>query len=176
MLKTERYTKIPMLLFVGICIAFIPALFVIEGLRGEYYVFCHALFGFSAPLCFGHFFKLDEIDWVPGRRLYKQVRNSLRFWRQTGSIRRGKVDIRATSRKLKPWTPIVGIGITVFFSMFNEIIVDPLTNKIPFLSSPEHFIADMLGLACFLMMFFLVMLTKNLFGQYRERLDIKSAC
>jgi hypothetical protein len=50
-----------------------------------------------------------------------------------------------------PWSPLIGVAFTLFFSLGNEVIVAPATNGIPFTSAYGNFIADACGMMLFLL-------------------------
>lgn len=112
------------------------------------YNFCHMLFGFAFPLLLGYMaIPPKQVERVNFRVFLIQVMNTpVRAWPR--AIARSVVrDFRTGI----PWSPIAGVLVTLFFSLGNEMVVDPMTNGIPFTSAYGNFVADAVGMALFLL-------------------------
>lgn len=153
MLLKRAYIFLP----IGLALA-ISATFWITQLRyfnviGWNYDFCHALFGFTFPLFLSYlgFFSrasMQKLKWrqvVRGLLAVPLVRWPLSLlrllWRSI---------VRDFSQGI-PWTPWVGVAITLSFSIGNEVFLDPVANGVPFFRAYGHFVADLLGMAAFLL-------------------------
>lgn len=148
MLLKKFRVGIPAGAFVAISTLFLLIqLYVVDLILWNYYL-CHVLFGFTFPLVLGYMTIPPKlIDPVPFRLFWAQVkRTPPKHWPQAvaGSITR---DLE----KGVPWSPVAGVVMTLFFSILNEMIVDPETNGVPFTSAYGHFIADVAGLVLFLL-------------------------
>ena len=152
MLLKRSSIFIPGVIFAAISIGFWIIQLRFFDVIGWNYNVCHALFGFTFPLLFSHFgFPRANLQ---NPRLLQVVRQvwaipplswPLSFLRLLG---------RSVARDFNegiPWTPWVGVAITLFFSIGNEMLVDPAANGVPFINAYEHFVADVLGMAVFLL-------------------------
>jgi len=157
MLLKRSYIFLP----IGIALA-ISAAFWITQLRyfnviGWNYDFCHALFGFTFPLFFSYlgFFSRASMQKLKWRQVVRGVLAvPLVSWPLSLLGLLWRSIVRDFNQGI-PWTPWVGVAITLSFSIGNEVLVDPVANGIPFFSAYGHFVADLLGMAAF---FFLVRL------------------
>ncbi|MEK0364395.1 hypothetical protein [Pseudomonas sp. CBC3] len=149
----KRFTApVPFLIFVAISIGFWVIQFRCFDLIGWNYNACHWLFGFAFP------FFLSYVS-VPRGRV--QVTPFMEVLRQilivpfyTWPLAFVRVVYRSTVRDLNaglPWTPWIGALITMAFSVGNEMFVDPVMNGTPFVYAYENFVADAIGIACFML-------------------------
>lgn len=139
---------IPIGIFFCISALFWFVQFRVFDLIGSHYNFCHMLFGFAFPLLLGYFaIPPKQVERVKFRVFLDRVlKTPVGAWPL--AIARSVVrDFRAGI----PWSPLAGVVVTLFFSLGNEVIIDPMTNGIPFTSAYEHFVADVIGMALFLL-------------------------
>jgi hypothetical protein len=152
LLKRSRIF-IPGVIFAAISIGFWIIQLRFFDVIGWNYNACHALFGFAFPLFLSHlgFFSRANLKKPQLLQVVRQVLAipflswPLSFLRLVG---------RSFARDFNegiPWTPWVGVAITLFFSIGNEMLIDPVTNGIPFIHAYEHFVADLSGMAAFLL-------------------------
>lgn len=128
MLFTQRSTHTPLLLCLAIFITFWLVQFSVFNIIVWSYNFCHFLYGFCAALLAGY---------VPlPTRFFK------RSWQENIQVLKAGF----------PWSPWGSLIIVLFLSAYNEMIVDPRENGIPFFSAYQNFVADMLGLGLCLML------------------------
>lgn len=138
---------IPIALFACISALFLVIqLNLIDLIRWNYNA-VHLLFGFTAPLAFGYiYFPKDQMRRIPFKDFFNKVRAT--------PIRRWPLEIVKSIgndyRNGVPWHPINGACFTFILSFWNEIIIDPMENGIPFLMAYGNFLADMLGILLFL--------------------------
>ncbi len=117
------------------------------------YYFCHLLFGFSAPLVFGYMAipSKNDVDVVPLRQFVRNV-SAVPVSAWPGALYRSFRRDLASVKAGIPWSPWSGLLVTLFFSVGNEVFVDPIKNGIPFTSDYYHFVLDMIGLgSCMLL-------------------------
>lgn len=123
MLFTTRPTHAPFLLCLGIFITFWLVQFFAFNIIVWSYNFCHFLYGLCAALLAGYVT-------VPTRFFKRSLQENVH------ALKAGM-----------PWSPWGGLIIVLFLSAYNEMVVDPRENGIPFTSAYQNFVADMLGLS-----------------------------
>jgi hypothetical protein len=128
MLFTQRSTHTPFLLCLAIFFTFWLIQLNAFNIIVWSYNFCHFLYGFCAALLAGYVT-------IPSRI----------FKRSPGE------NFHALKAGI-PWSPWGGLIIVLFLSAYNEMVVDPRENGIPFASAYQNFVADMLGLGLCLLL------------------------
>lgn len=115
---------------------------------------CHFLYGLVFPMIFGFFyFKIPQkTEQVPLRMFIAQIRAvAFRGWPQ--AIVRG---VRSDLQRGIPWSSWAGAFWIAIFSIANEVIIDPIENGIPFTSAYSNLVADLFGIAAFLVITHLI--------------------
>ncbi|MCL6692421.1 hypothetical protein M8R19_27425 [Pseudomonas sp. R3.Fl] len=118
---------------------------------GWNYHLCHMLFGFTFPFFLSYLVVSGKkVDPLPLREVLKRIAQvPVLLWPLESLFAIGR-GIKRDFNEGLPWTPWVGAVFTLCFSMGNEMIVDPVTNGIPFTSAYTHFVADVFGIVLFL--------------------------
>ena len=152
MLLKRFQILIPIAIITAISITFWIIQFRFFDVIGWNYNVCHALFGFTFPLALSYFgFPLTKVQ---RPKLSEVVRNVLKIplllWPSSFARLLFRSIVRDVNEGI-PWTPWIGVAITLFFSIGNEMFVDPATNGIPFINAYDHFVADVVGMALFLL-------------------------
>jgi len=123
-------SKEPMHVFLAICVLFFSIQLTVDLIKLNYNL-CHFIFGFGAPYFTGYFpcslFKWHGINKLPFDRTF--------IWNWKWS--------------LKPALLIVFLA-----SFINEVIDDPIQNKIPFKDDWHNFAFDMTGLLVFCIFYY----------------------
>ncbi|OLU30649.1 hypothetical protein [Pseudomonas sp. PA27(2017)] len=152
MLLKRLNAPIPFLTFVVVSIGFWVIQFRYFDLIGWNYSVCHWLFGFTFPFFLSYLsVPCGRVQMTPLTEVLKRIL-AVPFY--TWPLALLRVAYRSTVRDLNeglPWNPWVGASITLAFSMGNEMFVDPTMNGIPFVHAYDHFLADVLGITCFLL-------------------------
>lgn len=144
---------VPLALFVSTI-----ALFVLNQRYGfdiyhQHYYLSHALWGLAWPLAFGYL-------WFDPRQITKamllEVSAILRanpFWAWPLAL------IRTPRRQQytgKSWNAWAGALWVLFFSIRNEVFVDPVENGVPFTQAYHHLLADIAGIGLFVAICWLI--------------------
>lgn len=145
-----RKAIIPIVTFLTVCTAF--ALLQSNGVNLIRLNFdaCHYLHGLVFPLALGYLYvpACAKTDHFPLRLLIAQIQAvPILGWPQAL--------VRSVLRDLKsdmPWSPWAGACLVGIFATFNEVIIDPYTNGIPFTSAYSNLVADLLGIGTFLVL------------------------
>lgn len=140
-----KYAFIPLLMFLMICMMF--ALLLRNGVNLIHlsYDACHLLHGLVFPLAFGYLYlpARAKTDHIPLRMLIEQIRAfAIQNWPRALA--------RSIVRDLKrgiPWSPWAGAFWVASYAVFNEVVIDPSTNGIPFTSAYSNLVADLLGIS-----------------------------
>ncbi|WP_070888157.1 hypothetical protein [Pseudomonas argentinensis] len=143
---------IPGLIFAAISIAFCVIQFFVFDIIGWNYSMCNVLFGFTFPLFFSYLsFPRNRLQQPSLRQVLQAIRViPLASW-PLSFLKVLKRSIARDFNEGTSWTPWIGVAITLFFSIGNEVFVDPATNGIPFTEAYHHFLADLAGMAVFLL-------------------------
>ncbi len=115
------------------------------------YNVCHLVFGFTFPFFLSYLgIPAQKVEVLPLREVINRIA-------AVPVINWPLQYLRAIGRGVKrdfieglPWTPWMGVALTLCLSIGNEMIVDPATNGIPFTSAYGNFVADVLGMVLFL--------------------------
>ena len=115
------------------------------------YNVCHLVFGFTSPFFLSYLgIPAGKVEVLPLREVITRIA-------EVPLINWPLQSLLAISRGVKrdfieglPWTPLMGVALTLCLSIGNEMIVDPATNRIPFTSAYSNFVADVLGMVLFL--------------------------
>lgn len=152
MLLKRSHALIPIGIFVALSIGFwIVQLRYFNVMSWNYNV-CHALFGFAFPMAFSYLAIFSRAH-LQKPQLLQVARRVLAVPILLWPLSLLRLMYRSTARDFNEgvsWTPWVGVAITLSFSIANEMLVDPIENGIPFIRAYEHFTADVLGMAAFL--------------------------
>ncbi|MGN2406661.1 hypothetical protein ACTACK_07175 [Pseudomonas syringae] len=148
----------PIAIFIAISTTFWIVQFRLFDVIGWNYNACHALFGFAFPLALSYFgFTLANLQQPKLSQVIRKVlKIPLLLWPSSLARLLGRSIVRDFNEGI-PWTPWIGVAITLFFSIGNEMFVDPATNGIPFINAYDHFMADVVGMALFLLVASLVL-------------------
>jgi len=153
---------IPVLICAAISITFWVVQFFVFDVIGRNYSMCHVLFGLAGPLIFSYFsFSRTSLQ-LPNLRLVLRTIRAipLRSW-PLSLLSWLK---RSTNRDFNEgvaWTPWVGVAITLYFSVRNEVFEDPASNGIPFTEAYHHFLADLVGMVTFLLVTWAIVRTAH---------------
>lgn len=139
---------IPIGIFLCIGALFWFVQFHVFDLIGWNYNLCHMLFGFAFPLLLGYMaIPPKQVERVKFRVFLIQVISTpVQVW--------PRAIVRSIGRDFRtgiPWSPLAGVVVTLFFSLGNEMVIDPMTNGTPFTSAYGNFVSDVLGMALFLL-------------------------
>ncbi|MNG88488.1 hypothetical protein D3C76_94290 [compost metagenome] len=152
-----KYAGIPITAFLLVCAAFVLVQrFGVDLIRLSYDA-CHYLYGLVFPLAFGYVYLQipPKTEQVPLRMFIAQVRAvAIRDWPK--SIIQG---IRRDLQQGIPWSPWAGGCWTVVFSIANEVVIDPISNGVPFTSAYSNLLADLVGVGSFLLIVHLLQMS-----------------
>jgi len=140
-----KYAAIPLLTFLLVCMMF--ALLLRNGVNLIHlsYDACHFLYGLVFPLAFGYLYlpARAKADHIPLRAVIVQIRaTAIQDWPRAMA----RSVVRDWKRGI-PWSPWAGAFWVASYAFFNEVIVDPRTNGIPFTSAYSNLVADLLGIS-----------------------------
>lgn len=153
MLLKRHNIFIPTVIFSVISIGFWIIQLNFFDIIGWNYNFCHALFGFTFPIIFSHLglFPRTHLKKTNLPQIFRHILAIPPLSWPLSFLRLVGCSIARDFNDGIPWMPLVGVAITLCFSIGNEIFIDPAMNRIPFTYAYENFVADLLGMTAFLL-------------------------